>query len=262
VSRGLAVVVAHPDDDTYGCAGTVALHADDPDLRFTLIHVTSGEKGQIAAGSGAAPETLGTVREEEDRRSWASLGRRPDRHEWLRYPDHGVADVSFAELVGRIEAILSDERPEVVITFGPDGITGHPDHVTVGAAATDAFHRSRERGGGGFARLLHQAVPQSMLDAWNEQLVAAGKEATDPTQMYQPRGVPDEMVGVRVDCTSVATRKLAALHEHVTQRDDAIEDLGEGSDQLQAMAFETHVVAWPPRVPGDPVLTDVFERLD
>ena len=262
MSGGLAVVVAHPDDDTYGCAGTVALHADDPAFRFTLIHVTSGEKGQIAAGSGATPETLGPVREEEDRRSWVSLGRTPDRHEWLRYPDHGVADVPFTELVDRIDAVLSDERPQVVITFGPDGITAHPDHITVGAAATEAFHRSREWGGDGFARLLHQAIPQSMLDAWNEQLVAAGKEAMDPTQLYQPRGVPDEMVGVRVDCTGVATRKLAALREHVTQRDDAIENLGEESEQLQAMAFETHVVAWPPREPGDPVLADVFERLD
>ena len=48
----------------------------------------------------------------------------------------------------------------------------------------------------------------------------------------------------------------------MTQRDDAIENLGEESEQLQAMAFETHVIAWPPREPGDPVLTDVFEGLD
>ena len=61
-SRRLAAVVAHPDDDTFGCAGTVALHTNDPDFHFVLIHVTSGENGQIAEGSDATPETLGEVR--------------------------------------------------------------------------------------------------------------------------------------------------------------------------------------------------------
>ena len=52
-SRRLAAVVAHPDDDTFGCAGTVALHTNDPDFHFVLIHVTSGEHGQIAEGYAA-----------------------------------------------------------------------------------------------------------------------------------------------------------------------------------------------------------------
>ena len=200
-SRRLAAVVAHPDDDTFGCAGTVALHTNDPDFHFVLIHVTSGENGQIAEGSDATPETLGEVREAEDRRSWEVLGRVPDRHEWLRVPDHAVADHDTDELVERIAAVLREERPDVVMTFGPDGVTGHPDHIAVGEVATQAFHRVREEGVPGFSRLLHQAIPQSMLDRWNEELVAKGQEPMDPTQMYQPRGVPDEQVGVRVDCT-------------------------------------------------------------
>jgi LmbE family N-acetylglucosaminyl deacetylase len=148
------------------------------------------------------------------------------------------------------------------MTFGPDGITGHPDHIAVGEAATQAFHRVREEGVPGFARLLHQAIPQSMLDSWNEQLVAAGEDPMDPTQMYQPRGVPDQQVGVRVDCTGVAMRKLAAVREHVTQMDGTQEHIGDETQQLQALAFETHVVAWPTTQPGAMVMTDVFEGLD
>ena len=64
----------------------MALHTNDPDFHFVLIHVTSGENGQIAEGSDATPETLGEVREAEDRRSWEVLGRVPDRHEWLASP--------------------------------------------------------------------------------------------------------------------------------------------------------------------------------
>lgn len=260
--RRLAAVVAHPDDDTFGCAGTVALHANDPDFRFVLIHITSGERGQIASGSAANRETLGAVREDEDRRSWVALGREPDRHEWLRYPDHGVADQPREELVARVADIFDGERPDVVITFGPDGITGHPDHIAAGEVATEAFHAVRAGGGAGLQRLLHQAIPRSTLDAWNERLVAEGKEAMDPTKLYQPRGVADELVGVRVDCTGVAMRKLAAVREHATQRQDAEDRIGGEAAQLEALAFETHVIAWPAQEPGFRVRTDVFEDLD
>jgi LmbE family N-acetylglucosaminyl deacetylase len=255
-------VVAHPDDDTFGCSGTVALHADNPDLRFVLVHVTSGEKGEIADPSLATPETLGAVREEEDRRSWAALGREPDRHEWLRYPDHDVAAQPVGELIDRIAEILREERPDVVMTFGPDGVSGHPDHIAVGMATSEAFERLRAEGLGGFRRLLHHALPQSLLDAWNEQLVAQGKEPLDPTQLYQPRGVPDEEIGVQVDCTPVIDRKLAAVREHATQAGDDDEAMGSEEDRRRAFSIETHVIAWPRRTPGDAVLGDVFEGLD
>ncbi|MEO8477252.1 MAG: PIG-L family deacetylase [Actinomycetota bacterium] len=260
MTRVLAAVVAHPDDDTFGCAGTVALHADDPDLRFVLIHVTSGEAGRIADPALATRETLGEVREEEDRRSWVALGRTPDRHEFFRYPDHRVRDEPFDELVDRLAMVLQAERPDVVITFGPDGITGHPDHIATGKAATEAFHRVRERDPGqGLRRLLHQAIPQSTLDEWNRRLVASGKDPIDPTQLYQPRGVPDETIGVRVDCSSVVDRKLAALAEHATQAGE-MGDMGE-EERRMALARESHVIAWPERPPGDPVSVDVFDGL-
>jgi LmbE family N-acetylglucosaminyl deacetylase len=255
--RHLAAVVAHPDDDTWSVAGSVALHADDPQFRFTLIHVTSGEAGMISDPALATRETLGAVREEEDRRSWIALGRPPDRHEWLRYPDHLVEEHPFDELVGRIAGILLSERPDVVVTFGPDGITGHPDHITVGRAATEAFHRGRGHGGGGFRRLIHNAIPASMIAEWNDRLVASGMEPFDPAELYQPRGVPDETIGLRVDTSIVADRVMTALREHRTQADD-VSRLSE-EEQLQALGREHGVIAWPPRDPGSPVLGSVFE---
>jgi LmbE family N-acetylglucosaminyl deacetylase len=256
VTRCLAVVVAHPDDDTFGCAGSVALHAGDPDFRFVLVHATSGEAGQIADPGLATRRTLGVVREEEDRRSWAVLGREPNRHEWLRYPDGGLADVPFDELTDRISAILERERPDAVITFGPDGVTGHPDHVAIGRAATEAFHRVRATGPAGFEHLFHTAIPQSMIDAWNERLVAAGRPPLDPDRIFDPHGVPDAAIGLVVDCRAVAPRVLAALREHATQAADFGDEPEE--DQLDALAYEHAVVAWPTRRPGEPTITDVF----
>lgn len=258
-ARHLAAVVAHPDDDTWSVAGTVALHADDPAFRFTLVHVTSGEAGAIADPALATRETLGAVREEEDRRSWVVLGREPDRHAWLRYPDHRVEEQPFDELVERVAAILGEERPDVVVTFGPDGITGHPDHIAVGRAATEAFHRVRDDGGRAFRRLIHNAIPESAIAAWNAELVAAGREPFDPTELYQPQGVPDGTIGVRVDTGAVAPRVMAALREHATQANDWNELTDD--QQVRALSLEHGVLAWPPREPGAPVLTSVFEGL-
>ena len=260
MSRTLALVVAHPDDDTFGSAGTVALHADDPSFRFVLIHATDGEAGEIADPALATPETLGVVRREEDRRSWVALGREPDRHEWLGYPDHHVAEADRAELLARVRAILDEERPDVVVTFGPEGVTGHPDHVTVGLVATDAFHELREAGGAGFRRLIHTAIPQHRIDAWNRLLIAAGKEPMDSSQLYVPEGVPDDRVDVVVDTSPVVDRVLAAVAEHRTQA-RGTEEWDE--EQLRRSLSREHgVVAWPARASGAPVLRDVFDGLD
>jgi LmbE family N-acetylglucosaminyl deacetylase len=259
LSRHLAAVVAHPDDDTWSVAGTVALHVDDPAFRFTLVHVTSGEAGMISDTALATRATLGPVREEEDRRSWIALGRGPDRHEWLRYPDHRVDEQPFDELVDRIAAVLIDERPDVVVTFGADGVTGHPDHIAVGRATETAFHRGRGSGGAGFRRLILTAIPASSIEAWNAELVAAGKEPFDPNEPYQPRGVPDGTIGLRVDASGVAPRVFAALREHATQANDWNELTAD--EQIRALSLEHGVVAWPPREPGSPVLTSVFEGL-
>jgi LmbE family N-acetylglucosaminyl deacetylase len=258
--RTLAAVVAHPDDDAYGVAGIVALHAADPRFRFVLVHATDGEAGSIAPGSGATRATLGAVRREEDRRAWAVLGRPPDRHEWFGYPDGGLADVPERELTDRVAAVLAEERPDVVLTFGPDGITGHPDHVAVGRATDAAFLRLAGDGGPGLRRLVHGAIRQSVIDRWNATRTAAGQPAWDPGTVFHPRGVPDADIGVAIDTTTVAPRIRAAMLEHRTQSADLDPpDLTE-AQKLANVSRETEVLVWPQRAPGR-VLTDVFEDL-
>lgn len=259
MSGHLAVVLAHPDDDTWGISGTVALHADDPGFRFTLVLASSGGDGEIADPSLATPETLTAVREEEDRASWRTLGREPDRLEFLRYRDGALGEVDREELVDRVAEILRAERPDVVITFGPDGVTGHDDHVAIGRAATEAFDRCRaERGGdGGFSRLLWNVVARTEIDLVNEALVAAGQEPWDPSQPFAPRGVPDDTLGVIVDTSSVWRRKLDALREHRTQADG--QNL---PDPVwpQILGREPFVIARPEGTPASPV-GDVFAGL-
>jgi LmbE family N-acetylglucosaminyl deacetylase len=252
-ARRIAAVFAHPDDDTYGLGGSLAVHADDG-LEVTVVLATSGDAGRIADPSLATRETLGRVREAEDVASWRALGFEPDVR-FLRHPDGRLPEVPRDELVREIAAVLRSAQPDVVVTFGPDGITGHADHVTIGEAATEAFHRARGSGGDGFGSLLYTAIPVSALDRLNEGLRERGLEPIDSTQPFMPRGVPDEEIGVRVDCSPAYERKLEALRCHRTQAEmeDVPFDLWP-----DLLGTESFVVAWPERRPADPVATDLL----
>jgi LmbE family N-acetylglucosaminyl deacetylase len=255
--RRVACVFAHPDDETFGVGGSLALHAQD-EVELTVILATSGEAGRIADASLATRETLASVREAEDIASWRALRLDPDVR-FLRRPDGGLNATPRGELVAEVRGVLEDVAPEVVITFGPDGITGHDDHVAIGAIATEVFGALRtSSGGAAFSRLLHNAIAQSTLDRLNELLRERGLEPMDPAQPFMPRGVPDVAIGARVDASSVYERKLEAIRCHKTQ--DELEDVPFDL-WPEMLSIESFVVAWPERRPRDPVLGDLFEGL-
>lgn len=261
-TRTLACVFAHPDDDAYGAAGSVALHADDPDFRFVLIHATAGEQGDIREGFPATRATLGEIRQGEDRAAWEALGRVPDRHEWLGLPDGGVADVPFDDVVAAVARVLEEEQPDVVVTFGPDGIFGHPDHIAIGAATDAAFELLRSGGVPGFRRLVHGAVPQSVFERWNRQRAELGLYTFDPEQTYHMRGIPDEEIRITVDCSAVTGRIVAGLRQHRSQL-HVMSDDPDNTDQWERrVRREWYAVAWPAAEPGEPMLTDLFDGLD
>ena len=257
-NRTLACVVAHPDDDAYGVASSVALHADDPHFRFLLIHATCGEQGDIRDGFPATRRTLGSIRQAEDE---AALGRVPDRHEWLGLPDGGVADVHFDDVVAAVAQILDEEDPAVVVTFGPDGIFGHPDHIAIGAATDEAFARLRSDDRSGFQRLAHGAVPQSVFERWNRQRAELGLSTFDPTKTYHMRGVPDEQIGVTVDCREVASRIVAGLREHKSQLHVMSDDPTNTAQWERRVGREWYAIAWPEHERDARMLADLFEHL-
>jgi LmbE family N-acetylglucosaminyl deacetylase len=259
--RRLAAVFAHPDDDSYGVGGILAMGGGDLDA--TIVVVTSGEAGPIADPALATPETLGRVREDEEREALRALGASHADLRFLRRPDGGLKDLPRDDLVQAIADILIEARPEVVVTFGPEGITRHDDHITVGQAATVAFHQlqATDQGSGAFRRLFYVAIPQSDLSRFWEDLRSRGIDVGDPDAPFMPRGVPDHTIAARVDCASVVERKREALRAHRTQRVEPAEipeDL-----EPAVLRYECFVQAWPPVAePGGPLLSSVFEGLE
>ena len=248
--KRLAAVFAHPDDDTWMLAGTYLLEGDD--LELTVVVASSGEAGMIADPSLATRENLGEVREAEELASLAAAGQGDATVHFLRYPDMGVAEADREELVDRLASILVEARADVVVTFGPEGITQHEDHIATSQATTEAFYKARESLGAGgpvdepgqpLRRLYYTGVTQSELDRLYAAMRAQGQEV-DPDAPFMPKAVPEHTISVRVNTSSVGSGKLAALREHATQEDE-VRAFTEAEPDLM-LANERFIQAWPP----------------
>ena len=201
---GLAAVLAHPGDESFGCAGGLSL-AHDAGATTRLLVVTRGEAG---SGDGEADPAVGDQREAELICAARAIGL--DEVSLLDgYPDGGVADHPFDQLVDEIAAWLADRRPAAVITFGPHGVTGHPDHVVVGNATRWAVERLADAG----------IAPNA---------VYVVSPIFDPSGNRYDLSPEEQAATHRIEITSVAGRKLDALGCHGSQDDvaEAIAALG------------------------------------
>lgn len=128
-------VFAHPDDETFCAGGTLAKYAA-AGAEIMIVSATRGDAGQIHDALVATRRTLGQVRERELRLACERLGIR--HAVCLDYGDGTLKDVAPEVLTRHITRIVRTFRPDIVITFGPDGAYGHPDHIAIGAATTSA----------------------------------------------------------------------------------------------------------------------------
>ncbi|MEE9274824.1 MAG: PIG-L family deacetylase [bacterium] len=153
-ASGILHVYAHPDDESFGNPATIALYASRG-VPMSMVTMTRGDAGDSTGRH--SPEDLGRIREGELRAACEVLGI--SRLEVWDYPDGRLAEAG-EEAVARLAALCREVRPEVIVTYGDDGTTGHPDHLAVSRWAGEAFFRLRGEGGGAPpARLYWRAVP-------------------------------------------------------------------------------------------------------
>jgi LmbE family N-acetylglucosaminyl deacetylase len=152
-------VFAHPDDEVFCAGGTLAVYTARG-AEGIVCSATRGEAGQIRDATAATRPTLGTVRERELRDACAVLG--VERVRCLDYRDGTLRDVGRAALVAAVARVLDEIQPDVVITFGPDGAYGHPDHIAISEATTEAYFSTLATRHPA-ARLYHSHFPRSRL---------------------------------------------------------------------------------------------------
>ena len=230
--RPLLTIFAHPDDETFGTAGVLAA-AVERGVPVTVISATRGEAGESAIPGLDDPVRLGAVRERELRKAMRQVGVSDVR--LLGYRDSGMAGspaaehsrafilVPVATAATRLVSHIRSIRPHVIVTFGPDGLYGHPDHLHMHDVAlravqlaADPSHKGRATAEPWQTPVLYFATfPRedmlAMFDRPNSPLSSLPEDARANL------GTPRSQITHTIDIKPWQVNKLAAIAAHRTQ---------------------------------------------
>jgi LmbE family N-acetylglucosaminyl deacetylase len=211
--RRLQVVVAHPDDETFGC-GSLLLYAAAAGCPTAVVCATRGEAGEVAAGVEVPPGGVGALREAELRAAAAILG--VGRVDVLGFRDSGMSgeapagSLAAADVEAVRAAVAEAVRayaPDLLVTL--DGSDGHRDHGRVRDTTVQVA------GELGVPVLLH-CLARSVMRRWAEHMAHV-----DPENSYLglgELGTPDEAVGVVLDTSPYLETRWRAIRAHRSQR--------------------------------------------
>ena len=189
---------------------------------------TRGEQGMLGThGQVVTREDLPGVREAELRTVLHMYGAKPPI--FLGYHDQEVSHANADELIAKIAAVMAAVTPDVVLTFGPLGLSGHPDHVAVHRATVAAFHHFR-----------HRTTVQPRL--YYKALLPAAVQALGLTHTG-----PEVQPTVLIDITAQKALKVRALRTYTTQED--AQHLAELVEQAPWVVEAFHQ-AYPPTSMG------------
>ncbi len=229
--RRLMTIFAHPDDESFGVAGTIA-RARRTGRQVAIVCATRGEEGQISDPALATPETLGQVREKELRAAVSALG--VSDLTFLDYIDGHLAEADQQEALAKVVYQIRRFRPDVVITFDPKGAYGHVDHIAIHKlavagieAAADPTRFPEQLSGDvqphRVRKVYYTMIPRERLLAMrdearargDEEFVPGGDEATIP---IEEMGLPLAEIQTRIRLDDVDFEaKRTALFAHATQ---------------------------------------------
>lgn len=213
----LLVVLAHPDDESFACGGTIArVSAAGGDV--TLVCATRGGSGIAQPSTDQEREALMQRRVRELEAACGVLGVR--RVDVLGHIDGAVRWAPAGALEREIAAVLADVRPAAVITFGADGLYWHPDHIAVGertGAALDLvpdlapalYHVHLDRKAiEAFVSEVRDVHPGADNSLWGVPAGAFGLFAPPPALIVDARA----WVGVKLAALRCHASQLGATH--------------------------------------------------
>ncbi len=209
-------VWGHPDDEAYLSAGLMA-RAVDAGRQVFCLSATRGEAG-FPTDDPRSLDDRKALREKELTACLEILG--VTEHRNLGLPDGGCADIPDEGPVAIVAALIEQLKPDTVLTFGPDGGTGHPDHISAYRWATLAFDRVAAPD----CRLLYA----TKTTAWEERFLSG----VDRSQIMmvddlKPERVDTDELAVWLACDEeLLDRKVAALLAQASQVDTMVAMIG------------------------------------
>lgn len=236
--QSLVAVYAHPDDEQ-GVSGLLAKYAREG-TQVTLICGTRGEAGEIAPGVNATADNLGTVREDELRCAAEKIGI--TNLYFFDYRDSGMMgtpenddrrclwQANLFEVAEKVVRIIRRHKPQVIVTFDPQGGYGHPDHIRIHQAAMIAYYVAgdpriySEQAREGLSawtpsKLYWGAFSRTLLESYIALAEQTGMEIPVPLREFVKRAVVDECVTTNVDVGEFVDLKINALFCHASQMD-------------------------------------------
>ncbi len=196
---------AHPDDEAYLSSGLMA-QVRRAGGRVAVVTATRGEHGTDDPGRWP-PERLAAHRERELRDSLRIAG--VHEHHWLYHRDGELGRIPLAVGAAELVPIIEDVRPDTIVTFGPDGMTGHEDHRAISAWTTEAWRLTGSHG-----ELWYATLTPEFHDEWgplNDE-VGLWFEGSEPPE------TPRDRLSAHVRLSGDhLTRKHRALRAHASQ---------------------------------------------
>jgi LmbE family N-acetylglucosaminyl deacetylase len=212
----LACVLAHPDDESLGTGGTLAKYAAEG-VETYLITATRGERGRFGeSGERPAPSIVGATREAELRAAAGELGLREVTV--LGYPDGALDSVEPGAAQEAIASHLRRIEPHVVITFGPEGAYGHPDHIAISQLASASIVRAADRWR--VSKLYHIAWSARTWAAYQAALKKLTSTVDGTERQVIP--APDWGITTRIDTSEVWPSVWRAVQCHPDEHHRAL----------------------------------------
>ncbi len=201
-------IVAHPDDESFLFAGTT-LKLEEEGKTVAVICATNGEKGADRLERKLTEEQMAQIRIKEMERACNIL--HCECTPFNKYPDGGLHKSNFQKLVKELVDAIERYQPQIIMTFGPEGVSGHNDHITIGQAATEASLKANHK----VKEVWLASMPASSIDAFNDHL-AKRKVHHTHYKDKELMGVPDEKL-LKIDISKYTEKKLEALKAHESQ---------------------------------------------
>lgn len=237
--KRLLLVLAHPDDESLGFGGTIARYAHEG-VEVFLVTATRGERGRYGRQQERpSNEIVGQVREQELRSAAEILGVK--ELFFLDYIDGDVDKANPSEISSKIAYHIRKIHPHIVMTFGGDGVYGHPDHIAISqfttAAIVKAANTAFETGDCSphiVSKLYHLAWSEQLCHAHQNALKEFGMNVDGIRRLIVP--YPEWMITTIIDARPYWKTVWKAICRHETQMSIYV--------NLNSLSDDEHIGLW------------------
>ena len=205
MSKRILAVFAHPDDEAFGPAGTLARYADEG-VEIHLLCATRGEAGQnnIKYHPPAGGSNIGNIRERELLKSAKILGLK--KVEFLDYIDGMLCNALYHQIADKIMKKIKSFKPQIIITYERRGVSGHLDHIAISMITTYSY--------------LHTSVANKLYYHCLSDNLRKSEGRLDDYFVYFPEGYDEKDITTKIDYSIFWDRKVGAMKAHESQIED------------------------------------------